>query len=255
MSSRRIKQFIYGLVFLLVLAIVGWGIYAAFLKPAPSCFDNVQNEGEAGVDCGGPCTKQCVPSGIQPVAEIGTVAVFSPIAGHVTLLAQVANPNADFAADALDYTFNLYDATGNIVATVPGTSFIFADQTKYLIVPNYAVSLPIDHAEIVFGGPHWVSAETLGLIPRFAFQNIAVSSPATGTVAAGGTVVDQDPASFKNLLVIAIFKNTNGAIAGVSDTELDGISPNQPVNFSITYPISAQNINPAAIQLVAYGMR
>jgi hypothetical protein len=243
------------LAFLLFLALIIWLTYLIFLKPAPSCFDNIQNESEQGIDCGGPCAKICIPTGTQPIGEIGTVSVFAPLLGHVTLLAQIVNPNSDFAADTFDYAFNLYDAAGNIIGTVPGTSFIYADQTKYLAVPNSAVSGAIDHADIVINAPHWVPAGNLGLAPQFAFQNVVATAPSSGTVAIGGTIIDQDAASFSNLAIIAVLKNASGVPIGVSVTQLDSISPNQPANFSVTYPVASSTINPAATELSAYAMR
>lgn len=255
MPSRRIKQFVYGLVFIIVIVLVIIAFYAFFLKPASSCFDGIKNGGEQGIDCGGPCAKLCLPTGTQPISEIGAVDVFTPLAGHVTLLAQVVNPNANFAASVFDYTFNLYDSAGNILGTIPGTSFIYADQTKYLVVPNQAVSGTVDHATLVIAPPAWIPAATLGSVPQFMFQNVAASSPASGTLAISGTVIDQDAASFSNLGIVAILKNSTGLPVGVSVTELDSISPNQPANFSVTYPIALQAINPAAIGLDAYGVR
>jgi hypothetical protein len=255
MSSRRIKQFVYGLFFIIVIFIVIAAFYVLFLKPAPSCFDNIQDQGEQGVDCGGPCAKICIPTSTQPISEIGAVDVFAPLADHVTLLAQVVNPNSNFAADTFDYTFNLYDGAGNVIGTVPDSSFIYADQTKYLVVPNQAISGSVDHATLTINPPHWVPASMLGSVPQFTFQNIAATSPATGTVAIGGTVIDADAASFSGLEIIAVLKSSSGAPVGVTETKLDGISPNQPASFSVAYPISAQNINPAATELDAYGVR
>jgi hypothetical protein len=255
MSSRRTKQLLYGLAYLIFFALIIWLVYLIFLKPKPSCFDGIQNEGEQGVDCGGPCAKLCIPTGTEPITEIGGVDVFNPLADHVTLLAQVVNPNSDFAADTFSYTFTLYDASGNVIGTVPGTSFIYADQTKYLVVPNEAVSAPVDHAELTIAPPDWVPASQLGLIPQFAFQDIAASSSPNGTTAISGTIADEDSASFSNLTVVAVLKGVNGAVAGVTATQLDGISPGQPASFSVSYPIPLANINPAATEFDAYGMR
>ena len=51
------KQIIIAFVYLIILAVIGTGFYFLFLKPTlPSCSDKIQNQGEAGVDCGGPCS-------------------------------------------------------------------------------------------------------------------------------------------------------------------------------------------------------
>ena len=255
MSSRRTKQVIYGLAFLVFWAFILWAVYALFFKPAPSCFDGIQNEGEAGVDCGGLCAKICIPSTIQPVATIGTVAVFAPLAGHATLLAEVVDPNPDFAADSVSYTFDLYDASGNIIQSIPGTAYIYADQTEYLVVPNAAVSALVDHAALTVQNIHWVPASEMGLVPQFTFKNLeTVPGLASGTLAVDGQIVDADPASFTNIEIVAVLRSPGGAPAGVSETEIDGIAPNQAENFSLTYP-ATENIDPSQTQVYAYAER
>jgi len=255
MSSRRIKQLVYGLFFVIVIVIVIWLIYLAFFKPAPSCFDGIQNQGETGVDCGGPCAKLCIPSTIQPVAAIGNVSVFAPLAGRVTLLGEIVDPNSDFAAQSVSYTFDLYDASGNLIASIPGTAYVYADQTEYLVVPNEAVSTVVDHAALTIGAVQWVSASQMGLVPQFTFKNIAtVPGLASGTLAVDGQIVDADSASFTNITIIAVLRSSGGAPAGVSETVIDSIAPNQAENFSITYPAAA-NIDPTQTQVYAYAER
>ena len=257
MSSRRLKQFIYGLIYLLIFGGIVFGIYFLFLKPAPSCFDNVQNEGEQGVDCGGPCTKICIPSSTQPMAVVGSVYAFSALPGHVALLADVANPNSDFAAETFQYTFNFYDASGNVVQSVPGSSFIYADETKYLAVPNEAVSGPFDHVGMTIGTVHWVPAAQFGSVPQLTFNNVMTGASAvtSGTTAVSGEVTDADSASFQNIEIVAVLKAPGGIPAGVTETELDAIAPNQAKNFSVMYPTSSANIDPAATQVYAYVAR
>ena len=254
MSSRRVKQVVYGLIYLIFWCAIGTGIYFLFLKPAPSCFDGIQNEGEQGVDCGGPCAKLCLPSDIQPVAAIGGVSVFTPLAGHATLLVDVVNPNSDFAADTFSYTFDLYDASGNVIQSIPGTSFIYADQTKYLVVPNAVVSGSVDHAGITIGNINWVPTDQMGVIPQFSFKNIVTAQVSSDTLAVSGQIIDSDPSSFANIEIIAVLKAPQGNVVGVSNTELNSIAPNQAEDFSVMYPVGA-SIDPSQTQVYAYAER
>ena len=255
-SFRRVKQLVYGLLYVAFFCAVGAGVYFLFLKPAPSCFDKIQDGGETGVDCGGPCANICLPSTLQPISAIGNVDVFTPIAGHVTLLAQVENVNSDFAADTFVYTFNLYDASGKIIQSIPGTSFIYADDTKYLMVPNEAVSAPVDHAEIVIGVIHWVSASEIGTTaPQFSVGNIVTSAASLNTLTVSGTVTDGDSSAFKSVEIVVIFEDSGKNPVGVTGTKLDSIAPNQAENFSVKYPASLQNIDPSQVQVYAYAFR
>jgi len=64
MPRRFIKQFIYGAFFTAFWLALLYGAWLLIYKP--SCADHIKNQGEAGIDCGGPCA----PCGVrgQPLA-------------------------------------------------------------------------------------------------------------------------------------------------------------------------------------------
>ena len=253
--SRRVKQVLYGIFYLAIFAGIVTAIYFLFLKQAPSCFDNIQNEGEQGVDCGGPCVKLCIPSSIQSISLLGATHVFSPVAGHATFLAQIENANSDFAASSFDYTVVFYGSDeSSTVAVVNGTSFAYAAETKYLVLPNESVSGKVSRAEITINNVQWVSASQMGLVPKFAFTNITSAAGANGYATESGNITDRDVSSFQNIVVVAIFKDAAGAPIGASQTELDSLAPGATQNFSISYPL-LPNENISATELHAYAKR
>ena len=160
---RRVKQVVYGILYLVIVGAIATGIYFLFLKPAPSCFDGIQDEGETGIDCGGPCAKLCIPSNIAPIVPLGAVTIFSPLAGHVTVLAELENTNTDFAANSFDYVVTLYGADGSsTVANIPGSSFAYAAETKYLVVPNEDIPASVSRADITVSDIQWVRQRSWG---------------------------------------------------------------------------------------------
>jgi hypothetical protein len=253
--SRRVKQVLYGIFYLAVLAAIITVIYFLLPKQAPSCFDGIQNEGEQGIDCGGPCAKLCIPSTIQLISLLGTAHVFSPIAGHATFLAQIENANSGFAASSFDYTVTFYGPDeSSTVAVVNGTSFAYADETKYLVLPNEVVSAAPSRADIVISNVQWVPAPQMGLVPQFAFTNVMSVAGTNGYATVSGNITDRDISSFQNIVVVAIFKDAAGAPIGASQTELDSLAPSAMENFSISYPL-LPNENISGTELHAYAER
>jgi hypothetical protein len=253
--SRRVKQVVYGILYLVIIGIIVAGIYFLFLKPAPSCFDNVQNEGEQGVDCGGPCAKLCIPSSIQPISTLGAVRVFPLPGGNITILAQLENANSDYAASSFNYAVTLYGADGSTtVATFDRTSFAYADETKYLVLPNELVSASTSRADIVISNIQWVPASQMGLAPQFAFTNLTSAAGMSGSVTVGGNITDRDVSSFRNIVIVAIFKDAARIPIGASQTELDSLSPGETQIFSISYPL-LPNENISATEFHAYAER
>jgi hypothetical protein len=254
MSPRRAKQIVYGVIYFAILLLVVTGIHFLFFRSPASCFDNIQNQGEQGVDCGGPCAKVCIPSTIQPISVLGTVHVFSPTTGHVTVLAQLENANSDFGASSFNYVVTLYGLDDmTVVGTLAGSSFTYADETKYIVLPNEPVPMQIGRADIAIGNVQWVPADRMGLVPLFTFTNIMPSS-GKGYVTIGGDITDRDISSFSSVTLVAIFKNAAGSPIGASATELDSISPGTAQAFSVSYP-ALPNENISATELKAYAIR
>ena len=252
------KQVIYGVLYLVVFVGVALGIYFLFFHTAPSCFDGAQNQGETGVDCGGPCAKVCVPATL-PEIVVGNVRVFASSPGHYTFLAEVENHNTGFASPNFAYAFDLYDASGTLIGLVPGQSFIYASEVKYLLTPNVSVATTVHHAVLVMGSTTWTAGAAMGLVPQFG-NSRGAPLPVTGTTISSSTIVvtgqvaDSDSTAFTNVLVVAIFYDGDGNPVGASQTVLDAIAPNQTEDFSVTYPV-APSIVPSLTKVFAYALR
>lgn len=250
--SRGAKQFIYGLFYLVIVGLIVTGIFYAFFRPAPSCFDGIQNEGEQGIDCGGPCPKPCTAD--LPPLSAGTPVMFTASPGSVTLIAQVADPNSGYGAATFDYTFNVYDATGGLLASFPYASFIYPDQSKYVTAVN--VSLPTTTAAananiMIASGTQWVASSTMGSVPQFTFQNLVTQEVSSDTVAASANLVNGQQIPFAQVFIVAIFKNANGTPVGVSQTEVDNVSAGGSVPVSVLYP-AVPGIDASNTEMDAY---
>src|SRR5579864_5721823 len=113
---RISKQFLYAILFLAVFGLIVWGVYSITLKPAPSCFDNIQNQDETGVDCGG---SHCVPCDIKNLKPLVSLPAVLFTDGQVFSVSfDLTDPNANFGASSVTYDLNFYDASGNILKTL-----------------------------------------------------------------------------------------------------------------------------------------
>lgn len=233
---RRAKQIIYGVFYFIVLAGIFTLFYVRFLKPAPAA----------------PCA-DCLPAGLKPITA-GTVLAFTPTLGHVTFLVRVANWNTEVGADSFGFTIAARDASGTPLGSISGSSFAYPDETKYIVLPNEAVSGTVAAADFTLGAVHWIASSTAGAAPQFSFKNV-LTAPAPGNIfAASGDITDDDNSAFSNITIIAIFKDQYGNPAGVSQTVLDSIQPQQTENFSVSYPASAA-ISPSVTEVHAYAWR
>ncbi len=236
--SRRTKQATYGIFYLAILAAIVAGIYFLFLKPPPPP----------------PCTN-CVPSTLQPISALGKVNIFSPTKGRVTLLAQVENANSDFAAYSFDYVITLYGVGGSTaVATFPGSSFAYANEIKYIVLPNEPIGAAVSRADIAVSNIQWVPSAQMGLIPQFSFTNITGAAGTPGYMVVSADVTNRDVSLFKNIVVVAVFKDALRTAIGASQTVIDSLAPGATQHFSISYPL-LPNESISATELKAYAER
>lgn len=254
MSTRQAKQIIYGALYAILWVAVIFFFYSTFIKPAPSCYDGVKNQNEEGVDCGGVCPTACGVAAAQALSAAGGVSIFSTSANHYTFLAEVQNHNSDLAAKSFDYTFDLYSPAGTVIVSLPGQSFIYANEVKYIVLPNQTVSQPVDHAALTITNTQFVKSSDVGsIVPAFKFENVT-GQVSPSTVSIGGQITNDDIASFPAVTIVGIFKDSSGNVIGASETEVDHFDPNTTQSFSVIYPAVA-TIDPSESQVFAYGLR
>jgi len=248
MSIRLAKMLIYGAFYIIFWILIIWSGYKLFFRPAPV----VVLSPEASA---------------QPISVLG-VNVFATSPGHDTFLAKIANTNADVAAQYFPFSFELTDASGTVLQSFPGASFLYGGEVKYVELVNEALSGAMSTDTISATGwtldiptstVQWIASSSFGPAPKLAVQNlstvIASSSVSAGGIAlATGNLVDGDTAAFTHVFIVAIFKDASGNPIGASQTELDSIAPDQVKNFSVGYPAVA-GLNLAATEVAAYASR
>ncbi len=240
MSTRRAKQLIYGALYLVILGLIGAACYgvALLLVPKPAAV--------------APCTENCMPAGADTIVT-STVKTFITSPGHYTFLERIANASQDYTAEYFTYAINFYDASGTVIQSVPGTSFLYAGQTKFLVVPNVTVADPGVATGFSLSNVYWVASSTLGATPQFSVQNTQ-SGETSSTVSVSGQITNATIAAFQYVLVDVVFKGPDGAPVGATETELNNVGPGQTADFSVFYPANAA-IDPANNQVFVYGIK
>lgn len=114
------KQITYFLFFVLVL--IGFVSLVWLKMSEPTCFDNRKNQKEQGVDCGGPCSQECL--GIVKELNILWVKPVEMSKGKYDAIAVVENPNLKLSAKSARYQIKLYDERNILIASREGQTFI-----------------------------------------------------------------------------------------------------------------------------------
>lgn len=115
---RRVQ---YGIGFGAFWSLVGVAVYFGFFYTPANCFDNILNGNEAGVDCGGSCTRICAFAVEKP--SVVWAESFRIIDGQYNAVAYIENKNIGAGTPNLKYTFRLFDGEEEI-ATRQGETVI-----------------------------------------------------------------------------------------------------------------------------------
>lgn len=117
-SSSR--QFKYGSIFVIaVLLMIGTPIYFYFFNKPASCFDGKKNQNELDIDCGGICTRACTQEVIAEPVLLWARA-FQVSGSSYNLVAYIQNPNVNYIASPIDYTFSVYDKDNILIGKRDG---------------------------------------------------------------------------------------------------------------------------------------
>jgi hypothetical protein len=233
---------IFGSVFVAVLIIIG---IAVFYK-TPTCLDNTQNQGEAGVDCGGPCAKACVAD-VKP-AQVRFARAVVPGADRTDVIAYVDNPNTGEAAHAVPATVEVYDANHALLATRDVTF----DLTPGGMTPVFVEGIVSGAATVsqTFFTIHdadvqWIRSAQKPVVP--AVQDIVWQN--TDQPRVGATLVNPIAQPFTNVFLIATVFDASGNAIAASRTVVASV-PSQGTAqaiFTWNVPFSAP---PARVEVV-----
>ncbi len=233
MSWRLKKQLIYGFIFLILLAIFITGLIFIF-KPKPTCFDNKQNQGETGIDCGGPCLP-CELVNLNLIIEKPKLIIYSD--NTLDIVAKIKNPSEKYGLKKFSYKFIIRG--DGVFAEIPGESFIFPLETKYLLVvnkkvPNFEIK-SID-LNIDFNKNDWVETEKKET--KVEMLNYQIDQNKLQV-----EIINNDSLPYSNIeinfLLLDIFEN----IIATAKTKVDYLEPLERRMITLNLPPVGSEVN------------
>lgn len=233
MSWAGRRRALYGGgVILFLIAVLGIPSFFLFYE-RPSCSDGVQNQGELGVDRGGPCP-------LLHESEVRRPAVlwarsFRVVPGVYNAVAYVANPNFNAGALEVPYSFKLFDEDNLLIVEREGTTFISPNGTTPIFEGGIetGVRTPVRTFFEFSGAPTWerVEGSTSGL--KVGTRTLSNESTAPRIDA----VIENN--SFEDLfdveVVATIFDSSGTAIAS-SRSVLDVLRKKTSQKVVFTWP-------------------
>ncbi|MBI2674501.1 MAG: hypothetical protein HYX22_02075 [Candidatus Yanofskybacteria bacterium] len=231
MEQRTQKQLIIGLIFVLIIGVIGYGFVDYFFLTEPTCFDNVQNGKEDGVDCGlFACGVTCEPA-IVPLSIVSQKLI-EVRPGDYDFIAQIHNPNSLLGASRVRYELNL----GAVKTT--GAFFILPGQTRFVIIPGiHADGGVLSGASIDITEAEWQKVESFENI-NFPVQrkNYTVVDRNGVFSELEAVILNSSDFDFDKVEVGVILFSTGGEIVAVNRTDIRTFLSRTERSFKVSWP-------------------
>ena len=217
----------------IVAAIVLVISFATFYK-TPTCSDGKENQGEQGIDCGGPCPYLC--SALEDAPSVLFTQVVNNGTGRADVVAEVENKNMDAAAKSAPYTVAFYDATHTLLGRVTGTMDLPPGASVPVYIPGVASGQQTIASAFLSFDPAAVSWYRLSRDPRVVpvVSNI-VQSGVTNAPRIDATLTDPSAASLTNVRAIVLVKDAGGNVIAASQTVLPVVPAQGSANATFTW--------------------
>lgn len=232
-AHRNIKRLIIVFVYLVIFGLVGTGFYYLF-RTAPTCTDRIRNQGEVGIDCGGPCAACIEIPNIENI-KVLEKAIVPGEAGKYDALVKIINPNAQLGAARFDYSFNLLDGAGKILAKSVGTNFVLPGQTKYVLAFNMPSEAKPESLDFEISSFEWSK------FSEFEEPDIAIYSKQFNLAGGGETgfarlnakMRNQSGYDFREISALAVVRGGDGSPIAVNETNFNDVRADEEreINF------------------------
>lgn len=243
-KRRLVVSIIVGAIVLAFLSVAG---IATFYK-TPSCADGVQNQDEAGVDCGGPCAYLCTDQTLPPTVLFAKALVNA--AGRTDVIASVENKNSNAAAKNVPYRVSLYGKDRLPIGEFAGVLDLPPGATVPVFLPGLSSGKqPVAGAflEVNPSAPQWfyVSSDPR-IVPRVT-NTTQGGSPDAPRIEA--TLTNDNVSPLVNVRVIVFVRDVSREIIAASQTVVPFIRAQSSATATFTWNSAFPGL-PAAVEVV-----
>lgn len=249
MSLRRFtKQLVVAGVFFAFLGGLAALLYLA-TRPAPSCFDGLQNQNEEGADCGGVCQLACRKEPRFTELLPGSTMLFATGENSYDVAAEVENRNLDFGASSFQYEFTLFDSASSVIAARQGESYILPGERKLLVEQRLGASRPARWAALKISAISWTEVKIFPTL-ELVIRDKSLTALPDGTSRASALVLNQSGANLRQIDLTVVLRDDPGKVLAVGKTDVQIIRDTEQRYFELRWPSAFKNV--AKVEMAAH---
>ena len=230
--NRVLKRIIIGIIFVLIVAGIGYGINYLNTE-RPTCSDGVKNGEEEGVDCGAlACGVECPPVFIS--IELSSQKIFKISEGDYDFVVKLSNPNDEFGTAEAVYDLILFDENNNEIYRKEGVFYILPGQTKFLVETSLKVN-GVVRGDVEVKRIQWEKLDSLGAV-NFSLVNQEKSVVGDNSELIGVIFNDSD-FDFDKVDISIILTEVEGSVVVVNKTNVRTLLAHTERQFIVRWPL------------------
>lgn len=232
-SWSQKRQLIYFLVVLaVVLLLVALPTFLLVYK-APTCSDGKQNQGEAGIDCGGPCVRLCSNQALDPV--VLWQRPLKVASGLYNVVAYLENPNISSGALNVPYRIKIYDAANLLLGERKGLAYIPPHKTFAIFEGGFETGdrVPARASFEFLTPPIWLAG--FASEPTLQISNKSLET-VSGTPKLTATLINPTTSLLPRVEVVAIVYSSDDNALAASRTVLSDVAKDSQTQLVFTWP-------------------
>lgn len=222
-------------VLLLGAAGVFW--FTTFYE-TPSCEDNIQNQNEVGVDCGGVC-EACIPEPEEvPEPEAQGASFVIGEDNTFDTFFFLENPNVHFGAKRLSYTVRLEGRDGEVLAERQGETFLQPLETRPIVENSLDTGgVTPGRVAVAIGEITWVAVpEDTPDDELVLVQPVFRRLPQDRDVAEiTGIVLNNSPFTYDRIDINVLVYDASGLVVAARNTAMRTLSSGERRAFRVAW--------------------
>jgi len=199
-----------------------------------NCYNQIKDEQEEGIDCGGVCSVTCESLNKIEILWIKKVQSGN---GKDNFLALIHNPNNLYGISSFDYEFIGFDENGEQIVSRKNKDFILPSQTKYLYELNLTKNDDLDKIELKISNESWQKFSTYKdptlLVINKLLQD--TNNDSRFNLELSGRLVNDSVYNLRSIDVIAILFDNKDLPVELGSTYLGNIQSRERRDFKILW--------------------
>jgi len=218
--------------FLLIISLISYFIYWKYFKVYPTCFDNIQNQNEEDVDCGGPCKKICTFKAEK--VNIDWFRYFEVIDGVYNLAGVVENPNFYYSLK-IKYEIRYLNKEGRVIGIIRDHVKLEPLEKRVLFYPGIRIKgQKIDKVTFNYTNIYDLK-QSKPLDKKIIVKTKEITENKDGLTRLKLVIHNSSLVPQSNLLITAVLINEQGNAIDLNQTLVENIDSREDKELFLTW--------------------